>query len=221
MTKIKICGITNPQDALLAAAAGADYLGFILYARSPRFVAVAAIRQIADALRGACGATGRPQLVGVFVNAAPAAVAGALADGGLDYAQLHGDEAEAEVAAQSGRAFKALRPADAADALAGAERYWPLSDGGGPRLLVDALAPGDAYGGTGHLADWEAAAAVAQLYPGLLLAGGLTPANVGQAVATVRPWGVDVSSGVEQAPGRKDAAKVRGLIAAVRAVALD
>jgi phosphoribosylanthranilate isomerase len=221
MTKIKICGITNPQDALLAAEAGADFLGFILYARSPRFVAVAAIRQISDAVRGACGATGRPRLVGVFVNEAPPAVAAALADGGLDYAQLHGEEAEADVAALSGRAFKALRPANAADALAGAERYWPLSDGLGPRLLIDALAPGGAYGGTGHQADWEAAAAVAQRYPGLLLAGGLTPANVGTAVATVRPWGVDVSSGVELAPGRKDAGQVRALIAAVRALPFD
>ena len=163
MTKIKICGITNVDDALLAAAAGADLLGFILYPKSPRYVTVAAIRTITDTIRAAYGETARPQLVGVFVNASPADVAVALADGGLDVAQLHGDESTADLAALSGRAFKALRPEHSSDALAAAERFWPLSQGDGPRLLIDALAPGGAYGGTGHRADWQAAAVVGDL----------------------------------------------------------
>jgi len=217
MIQIKICGITNLTDAAVAVAAGADLLGFILYPKSPRYVAPATVAEIVTALRKQAGATPLPRFVGVFVNAAPAEVAQVIDSAGLDFAQLHGDELPAEVARLGGRGFKALRPANHGEALAGAERYWDLGPLPGPRLLIDAFAP-HAYGGTGQAADWTTAAELAMRFPGLMLAGGLTPENVGTAIAAVQPWGVDVSSGVEAAPGRKDPLKVRAFIEAALAI---
>ena len=170
---------------------------------------------IIAALRSAPTVGPLPQFVGVFVNADVEQVGRVLAQTGLDFAQLHGDEPPALLAALPGQAYKALRPTGLVDALAGAERYWALGPVGGPQLLIDAYDP-NAYGGTGQKADWQAAAVVARRYPGLLLAGGLSPENVAAAVQTVRPWGVDVSSGVEAAPGRKDPDRLRAFVAAVR-----
>lgn len=211
MTIVKICGTTNLEDARIAAEAGADLLGFILYAKSPRYVAPAMVAEIVAEVRAAVSSP--PRFVGVFVNAPPDEVLAVLAQTGLDLAQLHGDEPAATLRTLQGRGFKAVRPTGLEDALALAEAYAAL--GAGPDLLIDAYAP-HAYGGTGQRADWTAAAAVAQRVPHLLLAGGLTPENVAAAVAAVSPWGVDVASGVEQAPGRKDHAKVRAFIAAAK-----
>ena len=211
MTIVKICGTTNLEDALAAVEAGADLLGFILYAKSPRYVAPAMVAEIVAGVRAAVPAP--PRFVGVFVNAPPDEVLAVLAQTGLDLAQLHGDEPAAALAALQGRGFKAVRPTGLDDALALAEAYAAL--GAGPDLLIDAYAP-HAYGGTGQRADWTAAAAVAQRVPHLLLAGGLTPENVAAAVEAVKPWGVDVASGVEASPGRKDHAKVRAFVAAAK-----
>ena len=211
MTIVKICGTTNLEDALAAVEAGADLLGFILYPKSPRYVAPAMVAEIVAGVRAAVPAP--PRFVGVFVNAPPDEVLAVLAQTGLDLAQLHGDEPAAALRTLQGRGFKAVRPTGREDALALAEAYTAL--GAGPDLLIDAYDP-HAYGGTGQRADWTAAAAVAQRVPHLLLAGGLTPENVAAAVEAVKPWGVDVASGVEASPGRKDHAKVRAFVAAAK-----
>jgi len=211
MTIVKICGTTNLEDALAAVEAGADLLGFILYPKSPRYVTPAVVAEIVAGVRAAVPAP--PRFVGVFVNASPDEVLAVLAQTGLDLAQLHGDEPAAALRVLHGRGFKAVRPTGLEDALALAEAYAAL--GAGPDLLIDAYDP-HAYGGTGQRADWTAAAAVAQRIPHLLLAGGLTPENVAAAVAAVKPWGVDVASGVEQMPGRKDHAKVQAFVAAAK-----
>jgi phosphoribosylanthranilate isomerase len=156
--------------------------------------------------------------VGVFVNTPPREVQYALYTAGLHYAQLHGDEGAEQLAELRGRAYKALRPTSPEAALDGAVQYGGLGPGGGPQLLIDAYHPAE-YGGTGARADWRAAAAVARQVPRLLLAGGLTPQNVAAAVEAVHPWGVDVSSGVEAAPGRKDHQKLREFVRAALAVA--
>lgn len=210
--KIKICGITNVEDGLVAAQAGADYLGFIFYARSTRCVTVAQAQAVMAAVRRQGGARS-PQGVGVFVNTPPAAVRHILYSAGLAYAQLHGDEGPAEMVMQRGRAFKALRPATLDEGLASVARFDGLEAEGGPGLLVDAFHP-SAYGGAGQQGDWALAAALARRAPRMLLAGGLTPDNVAAAIQTVGPWGVDVSSGVEKAPGRKDHARIAAFMAA-------
>ncbi len=213
--KVKVCGITNLEDALVAVHAGADFLGFVCYPRSPRYLPAEEAGRIISALRAAEGSV---HTVGVFVNASLAEVRRVMAVAGFDLAQLHGDEPVEMVAALGGRAFKALRPRTFGEAMAltsylAAAPSVPRF----PQLLVDAYHP-DLYGGSGRTGDWSLAGRLAQQCPRMLLAGGLTPENVAEAIAQVRPWGVDVSSGVELAPGRKDHDRVRAFIAAARAV---
>jgi phosphoribosylanthranilate isomerase len=214
--RVKICGLTNLDDALVAVAAGADLLGFILYPQSPRYVAPAQIQEIVQEIRQRRQtSTGTDQttlkMVGVFVNEPVERVRDLLAQTNLDYAQLHGDETVEMLAQLPGQAFKVLRLTSGEECLAAAMRFALLGMAAGPGLMIDAYDP-HAYGGTGKTVDWHAAAAVAQRHPGLLLAGGLTPDNVAAAVRTVQPWGVDVSSGVEAAPGKKDHARVRAFV---------
>ena len=217
MVRVKICGITNPDDALAAAEAGADLLGFIFYARSPRYVTPETAAAIIAGLAGLriAGAAAAPRTVGVFVNANQVDIQRIVQLARIDYVQLHGDEPPEFLAQVGDRAYKALRPASAELAQAEADRFVVRPERAGPRLLIDAYDP-QAYGGTGQRADWQAAAAVARRHAGLLLAGGLTPDNVADAVRTVQPWGVDVSSGIEERPGRKDHRKLRALIEAAR-----
>lgn len=212
MTKIKICGLTNRADALVATEAGADLLGFIFFPKSPRYVAPETVAEIVPAVRNVNPAI---KTVGVFVNERADDIAAIREQTGLDYSQLHGDETVAWFADLDGRCYKALRPADEAVAATEAATFAGLSKISGLRWMIDAYDP-NAYGGTGKHADWHTAAKLAQQYPGLLLAGGLTPENVAQAIQLVQPWGVDVASGVEAVPGRKDHAKVWEFVAAVR-----
>ncbi len=223
-TRVKICGITRIQDARAAVEAGADYLGFIFYPKSPRYVTPTRARAIAEALRAYQGTdpgpegntkSNMPELIGVFVNAPLHQVLATLETAQLDYAQLHGEEPPETLADLAGRGYKAIRPTSLREALDLAHRYAPLGTPTGPQLLLDAHVP-NVYGGTGHPADWEIAAAVAAGCPRLLLAGGLTPANVAQAIRAVQPWGVDVSSGVEHAPGQKDPAAIQAFVARAR-----
>jgi phosphoribosylanthranilate isomerase len=210
--RVKICGLTNLDDALLALEAGADLLGFVLYPKSPRGVGLAAVAEIAGALRSAPAFQQRqPALVGVFVNEPPAAVRRALDEAGLDLAQLSGHEPPDDLRALVGRAYKAIR--GEADILppAGAPPARPYC----PDFLLDAAHP-TLYGGSGQLADLALAARLAARHR-LLLAGGLTPDNVAAAIRAVRPWGVDAASGVEAAPGKKDPAKVRAFVQAAKA----
>jgi phosphoribosylanthranilate isomerase len=215
MTRIKICGITNVEDARCAADAGADLIGFIFYRKSPRFVEPERAAGIAAAIREVRGAQA-PRFVGVFVDEPLARVRQTIELAGLDLAQLHGSEPASEVRALYPRAFKALRPRtldEAAAALAAYEGVLPEEDDL-PQLLVDGYHP-LLPGGTGVQADAAVAAWLASRVR-LLLAGGLTPETVAQAIEQVRPWGVDVSSGVEAAKGIKDHAQVRAFVEAVR-----
>ena len=216
--RVKICGLTNLADAQVAVEAGADLLGFIFYPKSPRYVVpevVAGIIQGINDQRPTTNdqrpATTLPRFVGVFVNETVERIAQILALTWLDYAQLHGNESAEMVAHFQGRAFKALRPTSADEAFTGAAHFAPYGPSAGPSLMVDAYDP-SLYGGTGKTADWRMAAELAKQYPGLLLAGSLIPENVAEAIRVARPWGVDVSSGVEAAPGRKDHGKVRDFI---------
>lgn len=206
---IKICGLTNLDDTLAAIDLGADYLGFNFYPKSPRFIEPAACAEV-HAQLDRRGLLRRVTTVGIFVNRAPAEVAALLDQCGLGLAQLHGEEPPEELGVLWGRAFKALRGAPPEAELQAVARFSP----GQPAILLDAHAPG-AYGGTGQVGDWPAAAQAAARYP-IFLAGGLTPANVAAAIAQVRPWGVDVASGVEAAPGRKDREKMRAFVAEAR-----
>ncbi len=214
--RIKICGLTNLEDAMAAAEAGADLLGFIFYEKSPRYVDARTVAAIVRALHDSSPATFHLSLrtVGVFVNPSLEQVVRTLDTCGLDLAQLHGEEAPEMLAALPGRAFKALRPRDEAEAASQAAVYARFGPAAGPDLLVDAYHP-SLRGGGGQTGDWQLAAGLAGQHR-LLLAGGLTPDNVAQAIAEVRPWGVDVASGVEATPGRKDHARLRAFVAAAR-----
>lgn len=217
MTKIKICGLRSVDDALMAARAGADMLGLNFYRGTPRGIdpetAVEIVRELRQTFAEQC-----PILVGVFVNAAVSDVRQIAAKVGLDFAQLHGGESARMTASLQGLAFKAIRPASKAAALADLETFAPTfpADERAPSLLVDAFNPA-LYGGTGETASLDVALALNQAVPRLMLAGGLRPGNVADRISAVRPWGVDVASGVEKdGPGRKDEAKVRAFIDAVR-----
>ena len=206
---IKICGLTNLEDARAAVQAGADLLGFNFYRPSPRYIEPAAAAQIITALRVE-SVRGAYRCVGVLVNM-PLAEALALRETcGLDLLQLHGDEPVEYCRALAPFAFKALRPRSAAEAEDALVRFGAAARAEPPRFLVDASHP-QLYGGTGTTGDWSLGRSIAERFP-ILLAGGLTPVNVGAAIRAVRPWGVDVASGVERAPGLKDAGKVREFV---------
>lgn len=211
MTYVKICGITNLEDALAAADAEADLIGFVFYAKSARYVEPERAREIIAALR-ACGSA--PKYVGVFVNESLGRVREVMELARLDLAQLHGSESAQIVCALSPRVYKALRPRDADEARKGIEQYRSAVNGNTPAFIVDAF-DATTFGGTGVHADWDIAVSVAREFP-ILLAGGLTVENVAGAIRAVEPWGVDVSSGVERAPGLKDHAKVREFIRAAK-----
>jgi len=219
MTAIKICGITTLDDARLCAEAGADILGLNFYPKSPRYVAPEQARAITEGLRQASDET-CPLLVGVFANASVAEIAQIIQDAGLDAAQLSGDETPDTLTSLGGRGFKAIRPRSRDEALELTGRFLlkpEAEDERLPSLLVDAYHK-DLYGGTGEQASVDVALAVREVAPRMMLAGGLTPENVAARVRAIRPWGVDVASGVERAPGVKDAARVRAFIAAVRSL---
>ena len=202
MTIIKICGIKTLKDALAAINVGADYLGFNFYPKSVRFIEKETCAEITSVLKRE-----HPQIkyVGVFVNSSFEEIKDILNICHLDLAQLHGDETPEMLESFNGKAFKAIR---LSASISVDESVYPfLKSALSPALLVDAAVKG-VYGGSGITADWSAAAELAKRYP-LLLAGGLTPENVADAVRQVQPWGVDVASGVESAPGEKDAIKMK------------
>lgn len=203
MTIIKICGIKTLKDAFAAIEAGADYLGFNFYPKSVRFIEKFACAEITSVLKREHS---QIKLVGVFVNSSVEEIKDILQTCHLDLAQLHGDETVEIFAQLTPHAFRAFRGIP--ESNAGYERDEA------PAMLIDAAVKG-VYGGSGVTADWTAAAELAKKYP-LLLAGGLTPENVADAVRQVQPWGVDVASGVESAPGEKDAAKMSAFVKAVR-----
>jgi phosphoribosylanthranilate isomerase len=198
---VKICGVTNEDDALFAVAMGADAVGFV-FAPSPRQIAAQQVYDITRRLP--------PEIltVGVFRDDLPSRVIDTVNRAGLKAAQLHGHETPemvAEVAAQIRWVIKAV--------VAGSPDARRTREFGTDLILVDAPSPG-----SGQLFDWSLIGEVAE-GPRLILAGGLDPDNVATAVAKVQPWGVDVSSGVEKSPGRKDPIKVKAFIERARAAA--
>ena len=201
---MKICGVTNVADALVAAEAGADMIGLNFYEQSPRYLTLATAVEIARAL---------PPFVlrvGVFVNPPEALVTRALGECGLSLLQFHGDE-PSEFCTQFGlMSVKALRIRDA-------ESLNQLAKFQTDAFLLDAHSQ-NGLGGTGEKFNWDLAIEAQKFGKPIFLAGGLTPENVADAVKQVRPFAVDVSSGVESSPGKKDAAKVRAFIAAAKAV---
>ncbi|HJR06159.1 MAG TPA: phosphoribosylanthranilate isomerase [Pyrinomonadaceae bacterium] len=205
MVKVKVCGITNLEDALAALEAGADALGFNFYARSPRYIAPEDARRIIRALPASMFC------VGVFVNEVDAeTVAGKAETAGVAAVQLHGDESPEYCAALGvHRVIKALRVGE--DFAPEQAAQFPSES-----ILLDAYSP-RARGGTGETFDWELARRTRELVAQLYLAGGLTPDNVASAITAVRPFAVDVCSGVELAAGQKDAVRMRAFVAAVRA----
>lgn len=218
MTKVKICGVTRYEDALASAEAGADLLGLNFYKRSPRYLEPEQALAICDKLREALGAA-CPVLVGVFVNEIVGNISAIADKVGLDFVQLSGDESDAMLKELRGFGFKAIRPANQVMALDDVAYYQPVMPQNErvPSLLLDAYHP-KLYGGTGEQASIDVAVAVGEKVPRLMLAGGLVPENVAERVKAIRPWGVDVASGVEPEgqPGIKDIAKVKAFITNVR-----
>ena len=243
MTRVKICGITNLDDAMAATEAGADMLGFVFFPRSPRYIQPERVGEIVATLREY---DNTPGFVGVFVNESLEQVRRIAAFVQLDMAQLHGDESpemvrdltfgvetpsRKAVPDQSGSkapftgrnlvaqrfiAVRALRPRDEAEAHSLVHEYGAAVSGSTPAFIVDAF-DAQRFGGTGLRADWSIAACIAREFP-ILLAGGLSVDNVAEAIRTVRPWGVDVSSGVERSPGLKDHDRVRQFIHKAKSV---
>jgi len=197
---VKICGITRAEDARMAAALGATAVGFIFWAGSPRKIAPAAAAAIADELPE------KMWKVGVFVDAAPDEIMKTIAQARLTAVQLHGSEGPAQAASLNARVIKAMTLEQIDEDVA-------LDDWRGIPILLDAHDP-IRKGGTGRTIDWQRAASVAARHD-VILAGGLRAENVAEAVAQVRPYGIDVSSGVESSPGVKDHQKLRRLFEAV------
>ena len=204
---VKICGITCAADAELCAAEGTDAIGINFFPQSRRFIPLDQAREWLGALAGG------PARVALFVNAPFTEIQAAVDSALFEAVQLHGDESTdfcAEVKALGLPLLRALALRTEADITR-------IADHPADAFILDAFAPGD-YGGTGHLSDWPLAAEAVRRFPEktILLSGGLTPENVAEAINQVRPFGVDLASGVESAAGRKDPVKVRDFMAAAK-----
>ena len=197
-TRIKICGITSVTDALAAQAAGADAIGLVFYGPSPRAVDIERAREIA------CSVGPFVTVVGLFVDAEPAYVNTVLAQVPLHVLQFHGDETPAYCESFGRPYLKAIRMRPELDTRSAIADYPSAT-----AILLDAYRPG-IPGGTGETFDWQRVPRDAAKT--IVLAGGLTPANVAEAIRSTHVYGVDVSGGVESAPGQKDAAKVKEFI---------
>jgi phosphoribosylanthranilate isomerase len=216
MTWVKICGMTNLEDALTAVEAGADAVGFVFYEKSPRNISVDAAREIVGKLPE------RVDKIGVFVNEAPEKVLAVADEAGLTAVQFHGDEYQnPEMYAIDRRAFLCIPAAWVAvtwrkrSKAIGSFMAFPRNLGA---IMLDS-GTSEQRGGTGQPFDWQEArawvSAMSQLHP-VVIAGGLSSDNVGTAIRILKPWGVDVASGVEARPGKKDPEKVRAFVNAVR-----
>ena len=212
MTHIKICGIKTLPHAIAAIEAGADLLGFNFYPKSVRFIDAIECSKITLSIKEKYP---NIKLVGVFVNSPIEQILTTLETCSLDFAQLHGDEPLELCATLGDKAFKAFRGISHTTPY---HDYAKFRDGQSPAFLVDASVQG-VYGGSGMTADWGAAALLAGKYD-FLLAGGLTPENVAEAVRQVQPWGVDVASGVESSAGEKDAGKIKAFVENIKGLGI-
>ena len=192
---VKVCGITNPDDALASVEAGASALGFNFYPKSPRYVTPAAARSIADQVAGVLR-------IGVFVSEPVEDIVRIMAESGMDLAQIYLGELPAGIRTWRARNVDATFEAT------------ELDDPAPEAFLLDAPAPG-AHGGTGHTFDWSR---VPMVNRRIVLAGGLDASNVAKAISIARPWGVDACSRLEIAPGRKDHKRVRDFVEAAMGV---
>ncbi len=199
--RVKVCGTTRLKDALLAVACGADAIGFIFYKKSPRYVTAQTAKDICSKLPPFV------HRVGVFVNESAETINRIADRCGLDAVQLHGDESPAFCKKIKCRVIKAVRIKDSGS-FKGLSQY--TVDG----FLLDTFKE-DQWGGTGKVFDWTLAQR-AKRYGPVIIAGGLNPRNVKEAIRQARPYGVDVSSGVEQSPGKKDPKKLKAFLKAVR-----
>jgi phosphoribosylanthranilate isomerase len=207
--KIKICGVTRPEDAAMVVAAGVELIGLNFWPSSKRYLPVERAPAVAEAARGA-GAVG---VVGVFVNARLDDIVALARSLALDAVQLHGDETPQDVASVAHQTGCAVWKAVAVGRRSDLDRLdtWPVD-----AILLDT--PTTGRGGSGKVFDWKLARDARRAYPTrrFVLAGGLSPDNVRTAIDTVSPWAVDVASGIESAPGVKDRAKLAAFLAAVR-----
>lgn len=206
MTHIKICGITNLADARFAAGAGADFLGFIQHAESPRYVDPKQAKEIIEWVYGA-----RP--VGVFVNAEPELINDTASFTGFDFVQMHGDESPDTCSRIDRPVIKAIRVQPGwsrSDVELAVAAYAEVAD----YILFDTWNQA-LFGGTGHAFDWSILSSADLPLP-YFLAGGLRPDTVAAAIAMCQPFGVDVSSGVEEAPGQKDFTAITAFVDAIR-----
>lgn len=214
MTWVKICGITNVEDALTAVEAGADALGFVFYEKSPRSVGSKAVRGIVEQLPPTV------ERVGVFVNQFEDSICNVADEAGLTAVQLHGDNEDPYVADLIAKHRPQLK------IVVGISMRHPKPEGWAmmwnPEVvhafLVDS-GGSSKHGGTGERFDWQMGRTRIEVIASLgrvVVAGGLTPTNLAEAIRILKPWGVDVSSGVEAKPGKKDPAKVQAFVAAVR-----
>ncbi len=202
-TRVKICGITNLDDALLAVELGADALGFIFFRGSPRYVTPPTARRIIDRLP--------PFItpVAVVVNESLATVSEIMAASGCQIAQLHGDEPPEYLERLAWPAIKGVSITTAQD-LGVLQRF-----GHARAILLDTKVAGQ-YGGTGTVFDWRIADQAREYGRPIILAGGLSPENIAEALRIAKPVAIDVSSRIESAPGRKDSARMRALFAAIK-----
>jgi len=203
MTKVKICGIRSLKDALAAAEYGADALGFVFYGKSPRYIEAAEAAVIIRKL---------PPFVtpvALFVNAGEESVRAVLDETGIGVVQFHGDETPEYVSSFSQRTIKAMR-------IRNEQSISDMHSYDANAILADAYCP-DAYGGTGKTFNWDLLSGI-QSSERIILAGGLGPENVAEAITRVRPYAVDVSSGVEVSPGVKDHGRLRRFITEAKAV---
>ncbi|HIE33084.1 MAG TPA: phosphoribosylanthranilate isomerase [Thermodesulfobacteriaceae bacterium] len=201
--RIKICGITNLEDALLAIELGASALGFIFYPRSPRYIEPEAARKIISHLPPFV------TTVGVFVNESEDFIRKVLSEVGLDLVQLHGDESPDLCARFFPKAIKALRVRSLEDLKAISAYKGKIR-----AVLLDTYVKG-IPGGTGQTFNWDLARKAKKFGIPVILAGGLRPENIKEALQTARPFAVDISSGVEASPGKKDPEKLQALFAAI------
>lgn len=209
MTRIKVCGVTLPDDAARIAAAGVDFIGLNFWDRSKRYVAPERAPLLSSVVRS----TGNAKLVGIFVDPDIEEIQQITAQVDLDVIQLHGDETPEEVKRIS---LAVYRPVWKAIAVGSAKDIAHLDVWPAEAILLDAPTPG--RGGAGAKFDWNLAREARERYPKInfVLAGGLDPENVATAISTVEPWAVDVASGVEAGPGIKDANKLTAFISAAR-----
>jgi phosphoribosylanthranilate isomerase len=213
MTRVKICGITSLDDARSAIAAGADMLGFNFYRVSPRFIEPQVARTIIEALRRETE-NHSVTLVGVFVNeSSPESVMRVVEETGIEAVQLHGEESVEFCQ----RLKQLLKGKSLIKVLRVIGRFTPTETEAyaADTIMLDSF-HSEMRGGTGHVFDWSIARSVRELVPRLILAGGLSPANVAQAIAQVSPYAVDACSSLESSPGQKDTERMRAFVEAVR-----